>query len=1501
MKIAVKNANLRDIKQRKKILVKILLGIIVILSFCSVLLTLSPVQTRLGSSATSWLRDTYEVDINIKKINLGFLGKIQLKSIQINDHRNDTLIYIENLTTSIAAYRNFIDNNLEFGSIHLDGFRLKMKTYEGEKDDNLNIFVEKFGESDPENPSSFKLSSSDIILHDGYVEIVDENQEIISPLYFSGINGIADQLKIAGPNVSVFVKDVGFTENHNIEVMSLSTQFDYSLTSMDFLNTVLRTEKSEVKGDIQFNYVRSDFSDFNNKVQLSADITDATLAMEDMQKFYYEFGTTDVLDLTTHVSGTLNNLLLEDLDLVSKQELVVDGTLHIKNAMNTENGFWFKGEFSDLSSNYEHLNQLLPNILGNSLPEIMKDFGYFTLKGTSVITEDKIDAQLEMITDLGTTISDLTLTNITDINKASYSGDIEIIDFDLGKVMNDSLVGQLSMIAKIEGNGFDLESINTNVVGQVSKHQYKGYTYGNISINGQFLNKRFKGEMEVNDPNIKLNFKGLADLASDVYKFDFKTQVDYCEINKLNLFKRDSIAVLKGFIDIKLRGNTIDDVVGTVNFKNTSYNNHKDNFYFKDFNIDASFKDHIRTIAVNSNEIINGRVQGKFKIAQLGKLAANSIGNLYSNYTPFRLTSGQFLDFRFKIHHKIVEVFFPEINLASNTLIRGEMNADENLFKLSIKSPQIKAYDYLIEKLNLQIDTKNPLFNTHLYVGDISSKSYRFSELNLLNKTKNDTLFFKSEMLGGAKQTESFKLDFYHTIDPLNNSVFGLQKSSLNFKKNKWMISNATKSENRIVYNNKKGELVFDNFSLESRGQQIKLNGFVKDSTTTDLSFEFKNVKLGEITPHVDSLNFDGLLNGQVRYLKTRYQLRPTVEVAVKDFEINNKKQGDLIVQVAGDNSIKKYRMYVSLDLEDSNTLKATGNLDFTPKEPIIDSKVEFNEFDVSAFSGLGGEVLTNIRGFLYGEAVLSGPIANFDMTGELFFDQAGVYFPYLNVDYDFAGTSVIELEEQTFKIIDVLLEDSKHKTNGFLTGNISHNKFEKWDLDIDVETENLLILDTEQEENSLFFGKGFIAGDAKIHGPTTKLVIDVNAKTMQNTNFVVPISDVKTISDTDVFRFVNKNGENPDETEKSRAEYLAEKLKGLSMNFSIEVTKDAIFEMVLDKTTGSYLKGRGTGYLQINLDTKSKFDMYGDFAIDNGLYNFKYLGITKPFAVKKGGTISWSGDPLGANINIEALYRVQANPRTFLENITSSRKIPVDLITRFSGELFDSRKEFDIEIPNSSSTVSSELELKLKRNGENDRTLQFMSLLIANSFYNEDLIGSTAGSAAAGTSADILSNLLQDVLNDSNSKFKLTPSYIVGDKNRVDSYNTDDQLGVAVEYQIGNRVVVNGKALVPVGTKQNSDVIGEANAEFLLNDEGNMRLSVFNRQNEIQYTSEEEGYTQGIGFNYSIDFNNGKQLLQKLGLKKKTIKKDSLNGLSKKDSIRKKREIFNFIQKKYE
>jgi len=88
----------------------------------------------------------------------------------------------------------------------------------------------------------------------------------------------------------------------------------------------------------------------------------------------------------------------------------------------------------------------------------------------------------------------------------------------------------------------------------------------------------------------------------------------------------------------------------------------------------------------------------------------------------------------------------------------------------------------------------------------------------------------------------------------------------------------------------------------------------------------------------------------------------------------------------------------------------------------------------------------------------------------------------------------------------------------------------------------------------------------------------------------------------------------------------------------------------------------------------------------------------------------------------------------------------------------------------------------------------------------------------------------------------------------------------------------------VPVGAQTQSSVVGEVKVEVLLNDTGNFRSVIFNRQNEIQYSSQEEGYTQGIGLSYQVNFNSLSDLLKKIGLKKK--RKGNKKLIQTKDSI---------------
>ncbi|MEH6408339.1 MAG: translocation/assembly module TamB domain-containing protein, partial [Leeuwenhoekiella sp.] len=89
---------------------------------------------------------------------------------------------------------------------------------------------------------------------------------------------------------------------------------------------------------------------------------------------------------------------------------------------------------------------------------------------------------------------------------------------------------------------------------------------------------------------------------------------------------------------------------------------------------------------------------------------------------------------------------------------------------------------------------------------------------------------------------------------------------------------------------------------------------------------------------------------------------------------------------------------------------------------------------------------------------------------------------------------------------------------------------------------------------------------------------------------------------------------------------------------------------------------------------------------------------------------------------------------------------------------------------------------------------------------------------------------------------------------------------GFTLSTQISNRVIINGKVGVPVGGVSESAVVGDVEVNFLLNEEGTLRATIFNRQNDIQFIGGDyEGYTQGTGLTYSVDFDTFKELIKQV------------------------------------
>ena len=286
---------------------------------------------------------------------------------------------------------------------------------------------------------------------------------------------------------------------------------------------------------------------------------------------------------------------------------------------------------------------------------------------------------------------------------------------------------------------------------------------------------------------------------------------------------------------------------------------------------------------------------------------------------------------------------------------------------------------------------------------------------------------------------------------------------------------------------------------------------------------------------------------------------------------------------------------------------------------------------------------------------------------------------------------------------------------------------------------------------------------------------------------------------------------------------------------------------------------------------------MFGNFVVDNGIYEFKNI-INKSFNVKKGGTISWTGNPYNANLDIEAVYHTKANPGVLLENAKGTRNIDVDLITKIKGKLFESNMEFDVFLPTASSTVNSELQFKL--NNSDKKMTQFFSLLTTGSFFSQDSNNFDSNAVITGTISDRISSVLSDILNKEGNKFQVGFIYDIGSYDRLSNLKTEDQLGITVSSKISKKFTVNGKVGVPVGSKSQSSVIGEVEITTPLNKSESLTGRIFNRQNQIQFAvADQEGYTQGVGIYYRVDFDNLKDLFKKT----KPIKK---SNQAKKDSI---------------
>ncbi|PVW13230.1 N-acetyl-gamma-glutamyl-phosphate reductase [Marixanthomonas spongiae] len=1430
-----------------------------------IILSIPSVQTFVANKVTDNLNKTYGTNIQINRLGLNWKGEVDIREVYIADHHQDTLIYAKELQMNIISFQNLIQGDLGFGDIHLTESKLYVTHYKDEESDNLSIFAEKFNTGKPPSENPFTLFSNDVELTDSHIKISNYNLDSPEVFNFTNVNLLANDFKITGPDIDANIKELSLDAQRGFTVKNLKTDFSYTTERMTLKELTLQTENSLIKGEIFLDYAKNGLADFENDVIIDATFNDSEISTNDLNVFYNEFGNDQTLTLDTQFDGTLNQFNTSNMRLTTSNT-VVQGDYTFTNLLKGADAFSITSKNHNIRTDYYDLRRFMPRVLGNVLPNQLKDIGTVTFRGKTTITDSQLITNSMVNTGVGSAKTDIELGNITDFDNAYYNGKVVLNGLNLGKLAGTTSLGKVTANLDIEGRGFTQETVSTLIEGAISSFNFEGYEYKNIEVTGTLRDPVFNGHLTIDDPNLKMDFKGLVDVSEDFNQYDFEADVEFAELNKLNLIKRDSVSVFVGNIVMDMDGTTIDDAVGTISFKETFYQTATEDYFFDDFEITSSFEDEERVIAINSPDIITGYIRGEFLIEDIPYLFRNGIGSIYANYIPQEVTENQYIDYQFEVYNKIVDLFVPQLKLGDNTRIKGSVSSDQSKFQLDFRSPELLLYNNYLGKVNIQVDNDNPLYNTYISVDSIYTGVYNVIDLDIINKTINDTLYVRSEFKGGEKKEDLFNLSLYHTINPKGKSVVGVKKSDITYKDNVWYLNKDNNSLNKVVFDDNFRDIRIDSLVLNHNDEIIQLAGEVRDSTYKNLKLRFRDVNIGNITPEIDSLRLKGNVNGKLDFLQKNGAYYPNSSVSVDGVVINEIPFGDLSLNIKGNEDLSKYNINTTLVNKDVKSINAVGAIDVSPQNPTIDLNVTLNDFNMQAFSPFGGEVITNMRGLITGKAKVSGNYKSPDINGRFTLENSGLSIPYLNVDFDLENNAKVVMTKNKIAVDAITITDTKYNTKGTFIGNATHNQFGDWRLDMDISSNNLLVLDTPPEEDALYYGTAFIDGTASIKGPIDELVIDVVATTEDNTSFKIPLSDVASIGDDSFIKFLS-----PAEKEAriSGETLVTEDPKGLSVNFELDINEKAEVEVVVDKTNNSTLKGRGAGILLIELNTLGKFNMWGDFLVIDGDFDFRYGGIIqKNIEVVPGGSINWNGDPERAQLDLTAKYETDANPSILLDNPTVNRKIPVNVLVDLTGELIQPDINFSIDFPRVSSVVKSELDYKLQNQELMEK--QALFLIASGNFVNDDYGGTNLGTGAL---VERVSGLVNELFADQDSKFSVGLDYSQG--SRLPDQETADRFGITLSTQINERILINGKVGVPVGGVNETAVAGDIEVQWLVNQDGSLRMKFFNRQADLQFIGEDQIFEQGAGISYSVDFDTFRELVRKLFNKKLTLESE--------------------------
>ena len=1267
--------------------------------------------------------------------------------------------------------------------------------------------------------------------------------------------------------ISFRIHEMGFIENCGFQVESLEGNMTISDTTIRLEDAIIYTPQSNLYLQY-FAFVYDHYQSFRdggiiNDVETLCNLEDSDISTKDLYLLADIFKDyNEVFKVSANIGGNIGNLRAENLNIRHGEDIQFLGSVDIDGLPNTKEIFIFseieRFSLSQKSLTKANINQLFKKNI--QLPNTLENLGLVSYTGFFTGFLDDFVAYGDISSDMGILSTDVAIKP-DPLRNIHINGSVSCINFQLGKfTKTPETLGDISLDISINGVYKKDKTLAMETEGSVHKFQFNNYLIHDIQMRGDITHEHFDGLIAIKDPNIDIDFNGLINYTEKLPSFDFNATINHANLFHLNLDQSDSSSSFGSSVSANFHYDERNIFKGRVKIEDGLFVK-TDKQLILDEILLYTIEGDINQIILKS-DYMDGRIVGKYDFQILSEEFQNFLAlhlpgiHQKSTIDTNHLNNFQF-DFYIKNAGALSSYFNPDYFIAPNAVIKGVFSASTQTFDMKCESNLIQIPDLQIENLQINILSFSDSIRSNINIGRISVME-KISEANIHinNLARHDSVFttfsinsIDSTLTRGAlkslltineqnsHQSSPYKIDLYPTQIIIGDTLFNINSGTVLF-------------DSALIEVN--------HFNLQAKEKYIHINGNLSQNPDDRLNIMFNDIELSGLNTLIRNpkIKFEGMAKGNAFISDIWGHPYFGTNIEIDTLLLNGEALGYTKLESLWNNEDRLIRFNMQSLRNEYPILHFSGI--YEPEERFIDASASLSKLRAHILNPFLNGTLSEIKGIANGEVTLIGPLSDINMNGYLIMQRTSFLVDYLNTRYSFTHEIPISNNDLQFNAVDVFDEKGN---KGFLNGTIGFPKMQNVLLNLALRTEKLQVLNTSYADNPYFFGKAYASGVSTIQGDPNNIAMNISLKTMPNSDISIPVTTEGGIDEKRLVTFVQ-----PEKKEEEKQPEKKEDFGGFDMTFDLEVTQDTRVQLLFDLDFIDVIRAAGGGNISMGINKSGQFEIFGEYEIDRGDFwlNLQNV-INKKFSIKQGSKLTWNGDPVNADIDINALYKLKASLSNLFGDTTQmyKRRVPVECELAMSGVLTNPEIDFLINLPTVEPETRSRAEILLDT--EEKRSRQFLSLLVFNSFWYEPDAGNAYASQQGGytaftasTGSELLSNQLSGWLSQFSSDVDIGVYY------RPGSEHIGDEVELALSMQLldewvsisGNVDMTGeqGRQDMQESSSATGNIVGDVEVDVKVNKSGKLRVKAFHRANDdVWYRTHE--YRQGVGITYREEF----------------------------------------------